>query len=467
VLRIAEQFHASDLGRQRQGNEDNYFVRAPLFVVADGMGGAQAGEVASEMAVESFEKSLPDGPPVGEALAEVIRDANRRIHERSHSDEQFAGMGTTVTAAYVGESDVTVAHVGDSRAYLWRGGELTRLTRDHSLVGELVARGKLTEEQAEAHPQRNVITRALGAEPQVEVDVEVFGARDGDVFLLCSDGLTGMIQEPGAQRVLEGMSGLEQAGRELIAAANAAGGRDNITVVLFRLEEVEVASGPGPAPATAEGERDTAPGQTTEYDTFAGEAIEEPRQGVSRPSARTRVRDEEAMDAGDVADAVRAADEQEAEYRRSGTVALQAIRPREAGTEDTAEAAPRRTVPLPDGKSPDAPDRPGRKRRRLIPPSVVVAVVLLAMVLGGFWIATRAVYFVGTDPERGNAVTIYRGLPFELPLGIDLYSRWRGSGVTLESVPAARRDTFTNHKLRSKDDAENLIIQLERGQLDS
>jgi protein phosphatase len=467
LLRIAEQFHASDLGRQRQGNEDNYFVRAPLFVVADGMGGAQAGEVASEMAVESFEKSLPEGAPVGAALAEVIRDANRRIHERSHSDEQFAGMGTTVTAAYVGEADVTVAHVGDSRAYLWRGGELTRLTRDHSLVGELVARGKLTEEQAEAHPQRNVITRALGAEPEVDVDVEVFGARDGDVFLLCSDGLTGMIQEPGAQRVLEGMSGLEQAGRELIAAANAAGGRDNITVVLFRLEEVEAAPGRGAGGAAAEDERDTAPGATTEYDTFAGEAIEEPRQGVSRPSAHTRVRDEEAMHAGDVADAVRAADDQEAEYRRSGTVALQAIRPGEADAEDTAEAAPRRTVALPDGKDPDAPDRPRRKRRRLIPPAVVVAVVLLAMVIGGFWIATRAVYFVGTDPERGNAVTIYRGLPFELPLGIDLYSRWRGSGVTLESVPAARRERFTNHKLRSKDDAENLIIQLERGQLDS
>jgi protein phosphatase len=467
VLRIAEQFHASDLGRQRQGNEDNYFVRAPLFVVADGMGGAQAGEVASEMAVESFEKSLPEGAPVGQALAEVIRDANRRIHERSHANEQFAGMGTTVTAAYVGETDVTVAHVGDSRAYLWRSGDLTRLTRDHSLVGELVARGKLTEEQAEAHPQRNVITRALGAEPEVEVDVEVFGARDGDVFLLCSDGLTGMIQEPGAQKVLEGMSGLEQAGRELIAAANAAGGRDNITVVLFRLEEVERAGAAGEA--EAEAAPDTAPGDTTEYDTFSGEAIEEPRQGISRPTAHTRVRDEEAMHAGEVADAVRAADEEEAEYRRSGTVALQAIRPREAGEPDTdtSESAPRRTVTLPDGKAPDGPGRPRRKRRRLIPPGVIVVVVLLAMVIGGFWLATRAVYFIGTDPERGNAVTIYRGLPFELPLGIDLYSRWRGSGVTLESVPPARRETFTDHKLRSKDDAENLIIQLERGQLDS
>src|SRR5215218_11206245 len=192
MLRISEQFHASDLGRQRQGNEDNYFVRSPLFVVADGMGGAQAGEVASEMAVDSFDGGLPDGS-VADALVRIIQDANRRIHDRSRSDEQAAGMGTTVTAAYVGEHEVTIAHVGDSRAYLLRDGDLVRLTRDHSLVGELVARGKLTEEQAESHPQRSVITRALGAYADVEVDTDVFPARAGDLFLLCSDGLTGMV----------------------------------------------------------------------------------------------------------------------------------------------------------------------------------------------------------------------------------------------------------------------------------
>jgi PPM family protein phosphatase len=164
VLRISEHFEQSDLGRQRQGNEDNLFVRAPLFVVADGMGGAQAGEVASEMAVESFTSGLPDGDPA-EGLRHIIESANRAIHDRSRTEAKTAGMGTTVTAAYVGQADVTIAHVGDSRAYVLRDGELTRLTRDHSLVGELVARGKLTEEQAEMHPQRSVITRALGSEP--------------------------------------------------------------------------------------------------------------------------------------------------------------------------------------------------------------------------------------------------------------------------------------------------------------
>src|SRR5829696_105669 len=315
MLRISEQFHASDLGRQRQGNEDNYFVRSPLFVVADGMGGAQAGEVASEMAVDSFDGGLPDGS-VADALVRIIQEANRRIHDRSRTDEQAAGMGTTCTAAYVGESEVTIAHVGDARAYLWRNGELTRLTHDHSLVGELVARGKLTEEQAEAHPQRSVITRALGPERDVQVDVESFTACDGDVYLLCSDGLTSMIHEPGVRPVLERMTNLDRTGRELISAANEAGGRDNITVILFRLEEVDGARGDdaGAEPTAAHPDVETG-----EYDTFEGEAVPDPRQGTSRPYAHTRVRDEEAMDSGEVAHAVRAADEVEAEYRASGT----------------------------------------------------------------------------------------------------------------------------------------------------
>ena len=461
MLRISEQFHASDLGRQRQGNEDNYFVRAPLFVVADGMGGAQAGEVASEMAVDSFDGGLGNAS-AAEGLVRVIQEANRRIHDRSRTDEQAAGMGTTCTAAYVGEADVTIAHVGDSRAYLWRDGELTRLTRDHSLVGELVARGKLTEEQAEAHPQRSVITRALGPERDVQVDVETFAARDGDVYLLCSDGLTSMIHEDGVRPVMERMTELDRTGRELIAAANEAGGRDNITVILFRLEEVDGASGGHAAAATAAGA--SGDGETGEYDTFEGEAVPAPRSGTSRPYAHTRVRDEEAMHPDEVRNAVRAADEQEAEYRASGTVALSAIEPR-ARAEPVD--APQRTVTLPGGASPPGESPARKRRRRRIPGGLVVAVVLLAMVLGGFWLATQAVYFVGTDADRGNTVTIYRGLPVDLPLGLKLYSRYQGSGVTLQSVPASRRKTFTDHKLRSKDDAENLVIQLERGQLDS
>ncbi len=242
MLRISEHWEESDLGRQRQGNEDNLFVRSPLFVVADGMGGAQAGEVASKMAVDSFDDGMPDGSP-SEALVQIIEGANRAIHDRSRTDARTAGMGTTLTAAYVGESEVTIAHVGDSRAYLLRGGDLIRLTHDHSLVGELVLRGKLTEEQAEMHPQRSVITRALGSEPDVEVDVHVYQAKAGDVFMLNSDGLTSMVPDDRVKGILGGASSLEQAGRDLIAAANDAGGRDNITVILFRVEDVDGARG--------------------------------------------------------------------------------------------------------------------------------------------------------------------------------------------------------------------------------
>ena len=186
MLRVAEKWQGSDVGRQRTGNEDNFFVQSPLFVLADGMGGAQAGEVASEIAIEAFRGGLPDGA-VEEGLVAVIQDANAKVHEQANAVPEYHGMGTTCTVAYVAEEEVVLAHVGDSRAYLLRDGELTRLTRDHSLVGELVARGKLTEEQAEVHPQRNVITRALGPEADVQVDTERIEARTGDVFLICSD----------------------------------------------------------------------------------------------------------------------------------------------------------------------------------------------------------------------------------------------------------------------------------------
>jgi serine/threonine protein phosphatase PrpC len=407
VLRISEHWEGTDLGRQRQGNEDNLFVRVPLFVVADGMGGAQAGEVASEMAVRSFGSGLPDNGTPADGLVRIVERANREIHDRSRTDSRTAGMGTTVTAAYVGQSEVTIAHVGDSRAYVLRDGDLIRLTKDHSLVGELVARGKLTEEQAEMHPQRSVITRALGSEPDVEVDVHVYQARAGDLFMLNSDGLTSMVPEARVKPIIEAAGSLEEAGRELIAAANEAGGRDNITVILFRLEEVD-----GPADHADAGE-------TIEYQAPADNAS--------------------------------AGDDTEAEYRRTATMARPAVKPR---AEPISEP-PRRTVPLPHTAR--------RRRRRFLRPALAVGAVL-AIVLAGLWTASRAVYFVGVDEPTG-IVTVYRGLPYELPFGIELYGSDYRSGVRIEQVPAARRPTFTDHKLRSRDDAKTLVIELERGRL--
>jgi serine/threonine protein phosphatase PrpC len=240
MLRVAEQYAGTDTGRQRRANEDSLLAISPLFVIADGMGGAQAGEVASRLAVESFQPGLPDSYPPELGLADLARAANTRIHELSHANAEHAGMGTTLTAVYVGEEEVAVAHVGDSRAYCLRDGELLRLTDDHSLVDELMRQGRLTPEEAIEHPQRSVITRALGIEGEVEVDTRSFRARAGDVYLLCSDGLTTMISEELIAAVLLAHPSLHDGGEALIAAANEAGGRDNITVVLLRLEEVRI-----------------------------------------------------------------------------------------------------------------------------------------------------------------------------------------------------------------------------------
>ena len=239
MLRVAEQYVGTDTGLQRRANEDSLLARSPLFVVADGMGGAQAGEVASRLAVESFRHGLHDTTDAEGSLAAYARAANVSIHERSQVSAEHAGMGTTLTAVYVGAEELAIAHVGDSRAYCLRGGELLRLTDDHSLVDELIRQGKLTPEEAIEHPQRSVITRALGPEPEVEIDTRSYRARDGDVYLLCSDGLTSMVQESEIERIIAKSCTLDAAGRELIAAANKAGGRDNITVILFRLEEVD------------------------------------------------------------------------------------------------------------------------------------------------------------------------------------------------------------------------------------
>jgi protein phosphatase len=226
---VAEHAAVSDVGRERRGNEDSFLESPPLFVVADGMGGAQGGEVASGMAVEI----LADAASASD-LTGAIEQANQRIHSRAREDGALAGMGTTVTAAWVDDATLTLAHVGDSRAYRLRDGSLEQLTEDHSLVGGLVRMGKITAAEAENHPQRSVILRAVGVEPAVEVDVTKHEVEDGDVYLLCSDGLSGMVRDEVIAETLAIDASLDAAAEMLVDLANASGGRDNITAVLFR-----------------------------------------------------------------------------------------------------------------------------------------------------------------------------------------------------------------------------------------
>ena len=261
-MRLGESAGKTDAGRVRRRNEDSLVVEPPLFVVADGMGGAQAGEVASRLAAAAFrEYHAADDLGPEERVQAIIQEANRRIYERARSDAGASGMGTTVTAALVTDGEVVVGHVGDSRAYRIRDGRLEQLTDDHSLVADLVRSGRLSPEEAGEHPQRSVITRALGTDPEVDVDTFVLRSDPGDLFLLCSDGLPTMVGDEEILRTIERAKTLEDAARDLVRAANSGGGEDNITVVLFRvdgeepLEETLV--GPaGAAAAEAEQEDD-------------------------------------------------------------------------------------------------------------------------------------------------------------------------------------------------------------------
>ncbi len=386
MLRVAEHFEKSDTGRARRVNEDAYFARSPLFVLADGMGGAQAGEVASRLAADTFAAGLPEGGSSEERLAAQTLEANRRIHDHSRTDRDRAGMGTTLTAAYVDGDEVALAHVGDSRAYLLREGELTRLTRDHSLVDELVRRGKLTEEEAAEHPQRSIITRALGPEPFVEVDTLTHPLHDGDVLLLCSDGLTSMVSEADVGEILRTAPSLGNAGRALVDAANEAGGRDNITVVLLRLEEVGALATTEPAHAAV----------TTSAPAATATAVVPPR-----------------------------------------------VVPARTDGEDRSKG------PLP-------------RRVKLIAATVAVAIVLGGLGVAG-WLASRAVFFLGTN--GAGMVTVYRGLPWDLPAGIRLYESYYVSGVPADEVSVAQRHSLLDHRLRSQNDARNLATQLELGTL--
>jgi PPM family protein phosphatase len=385
TLRIVEHAERTDPGRARRGNEDSYWTAPPFFVVADGMGGAQAGEVASRTAVETFSAEVPAAGDPEERLRAAVLAANDRIHELSRLDRSRAGMGTTLIAVLVGEEDVALAHVGDSRIYRLRHDSLTPLTRDHTLVQVLIDQGRISEEEAATHPQRSVITRALGPEPRVEVETRTLPARDGDVFLLCSDGLTSMVDEATVERILVRASTLDEAARALVDAANAAGGRDNITVVLLRV------------------------------------ADDDERRSVAED---TQVFDVPAT-----------------------------VGPATVGPATVSTAA----------RTPAPPRKRRRSRARTALRRTSVALLILVPILVGLWVASRAVYFLGTDSH--GLVAVYRGVPYDLPAGIRLYETFYVSGVPASTLPVARRKDLLNHSLRSQRDASDLIDKLELGKI--
>jgi serine/threonine protein phosphatase PrpC len=387
-MRLGESAGRTHPGKVRRRNEDAYVLDPPLFAVADGMGGAQAGEVASRLTASAFrEFHDADTLPPNERIQSIIQEANRRIYERARADSDVSGMGTTVTAALLTGGRVTFGHVGDSRAYRIRDGELEQLTEDHSLVADLMRSGRLTPEEAEAHPQRSVITRALGTDPQVDVDTMAVDAEPGDVFLLCSDGLTTMVGDEDILGILAAAPTLDDAAKELVRAANTGGGEDNVTVVLFRVEG----------------------DQAVEETLVAAPLVEGNGQGATDELEDT----------------------------------LTNLQPVQAAPAQAVEA------------------RKPRKRRRWGRTVLwaLVALGLVALLLGGALFGISRAYFVGAD-ENGNIV-VYQGVPFDIRDGVGLYRERYVSRVQASQLSPEERASLLDHELVSYDRARARVAVYE------
>lgn len=346
----------TDIGQVREGNEDSFLVNDPLYAVADGMGGHRGGEVASNLALQTVQRLFAANEGT---LTEQVEQANRAVFERSQEDRDVAGMGTTLTAVLVNDAEVRLAHVGDSRAYLYRDGRLQMLTEDHTLVRRMVIEGEITEAEAEHHPHRSILTRALGVDGDVQVDEDVITMQDGDRLLLCTDGLTGMVSDEQIVSVLEEVKDPQEAVDHLARAANRAGGIDNITAVIIDFSE----DGGGRAGGTKQTAKPHSP------------TVQQPRPPATPPPPE----------------------------RSDITI----VRPIPEPPKGRASA----TRP---------PGRPREGRRALRKAGIGTGVLLAVVVLGivGLRVYLDTQWFVGVSNGR---VAIFRGVPAEVA-GVDLHS---------------------------------------------
>ena len=392
-------FGLTDAGKVRQNNEDALLVGEgedeTLFVVADGIGGFEAGEVASSLAVKVLKDLQPD-----ESFKAAIGEANRRIVAAGRGDERLSGMGTTVVAIRFGgtqgEPVAEVAHVGDSRAYLMRGGDMKPITEDHSLVAELVRSGDLTRDQAAEHPQKNLITRALGADEEVDVDTAVLSVEAGDRILLCSDGLSDMVSEAGISEILaQSPDDPERAARGLLSAALDAGGNDNITVVVV-------------------------------------DVMEQPAREADARNERER--------------------------HSSGISELLAAKPsvKDTGarTPSRGKAAPSRPRRPTRAARRKRPSRLRKALGKLVRGLAIILVLVAALTPVYLWGSSR--YFFEFDEGE---VVAYQGLPYA-PFGIELNQEWRRPGLTESQIKEPYQKPIENHKLYTRDQAERVLEDL-------
>ena len=458
----------SDIGLHRKTNEDAFVVAPPLFAVCDGMGGAQAGEVASGLAAETLAAAVAAGEP----LLAAAEAANAAVFARASGDIAHSGMGTTLTAVVLEGATGRFVHIGDSRAYLLREGELRQLSDDHSLVGEMVREGRLTEEEAATHPHRSILSRALGTEPAVGIDEFQVDLRGGDVLLLCSDGLSGVVAPPALAKAL-GRSDPEEAARRLIAEARKQGGPDNITAVVVRLEtpDPDAADDEGVTLVVPADEEVTLDVPVDEAPTAVLPVPLVPAPGADplpAPGAGTPVPAGAAPDGGGAGDPPAADDGRAAatpareeegaaglEPADPAEEAVTAVLPGAAGSaagDGADEQAPPHPVPeLPDMAPPETP----RGRRGLGCVAAVVLAILVLLGVGGA-VTLSSAYFVGVDEGR---LTLYSGLPASVgPLS--LHAVYRRSSVEYGSLSPEQRRLVDAHGVRGRADALALATAL-------
>lgn len=423
-------FAGSDVGRVREGNEDSYYVGETVFAVADGMGGHQAGEVASETALEPLAtvdgRDFDSAEDADVALAEALRVANSQVVSKAERNPDLRGMGTTLTAVLIRDDALHIAHVGDSRAYLLRHAEpIRQLTTDHTLVERLIQEGRLSREDAATHPQRNVITRAIGNEHAVDVDTLLpLPLQDGDQVLLCSDGLTGPVADGDIARILDSTEEGEEAVAGLIAAANDAGGPDNITVVLLRLGRTGTAERMAVAPEASVG----APPASVGAGAMAGGVEASASEGSAHPQT----------------DAVH--------QIRTGSEPAQDDWARTMGRIGARQGVDRR------GSGRATPST-GRGKRVLA--GLLATVVLLAVIVGGGWFLLSRAYFVGV---HDGDVAVFRGLPqgvggFELSWVVE----GEVSDISVSDLPVhLQQNVNEGLSAGTIDEARRIIVGLQR-----
>ncbi|MHB0980062.1 MAG: Stp1/IreP family PP2C-type Ser/Thr phosphatase [Thermoleophilia bacterium] len=425
---------ATHLGLVRRQNEDSFVVTDGVYAVCDGMGGARAGEVASEAACRIL-MALPRGAGA-EDLRGAVSEANTLIRERSMADKDLAGMGTTLTAATTRGSVLTLAQVGDSRAYLWRRGTLRQVTEDHSLVAEMIKRGQLTPEQAAVHPHRSIITRALGTEASVTPDIFDLPLEIGDRVLLCSDGLSGMVPEDELARVLGVGDQPQLVADALVATALRHGGEDNVTaVVIFAVEGED---GPVDDGGIVAPSREAMPSLPALPDGSALATLE----AVATLGANLGDQD------------LATGETKSADIKADITV--------ETGPAMGTDAGPHTG---PDGfgpllRAPAGPPARRRLSRRKVLIGLAALVVVPALAFGAFLTFNSTVYFVGTVDGR---VALFQGMPYAV-VGIDLYGVVEVAPAPFDSLDTYLQTRVDAHELLTKEEGLRFIRGLEASQ---